>query len=371
MKSLFQRVVVAVVAAVVVLSAPAQATNTYSSVSPLGSISGGGGSGGGGTINAGTVNDVAYYSGATTIDSNSALSFSGSNVVVNRTGSASVDFIVNGDTQTNLVFVDASGDCVVVGGSTSCSGVLNVQRDQNANTAIGVTNMTNGGNAQAAVYLITDGSVAGNIAFTSSGWTTNQLSLPQQFQMVTASGAPGGILIATQRAFVPIVFAVPIINNAGFANASERLRIGGSESVFNDAGEDVDFRVESDTQANMLFVDASANTLGVRTATPVSGLDSGASFGANITNVTTNTSLDITHFTITCDATAGNVTLSLPAASGVTRRIYNVKKIDSSGNSCIIDPSGAETIDGAATATITTQWTNIQFQCNGTTWYIL
>ena len=40
--------------------------------------------------------------------------------------------------------------------------------------------------------------------------------------------------------------------------------------VFNDAGADVDFRVEGDTDANLLVVDASADAVGIGTAAPVS-----------------------------------------------------------------------------------------------------
>jgi hypothetical protein len=38
--------------------------------------------------------------------------------------------------------------------------------------------------------------------------------------------------------------------------------------VFNDAGADVDFRVEGDTDANLLFVDASADKVGIGTTSP-------------------------------------------------------------------------------------------------------
>jgi hypothetical protein len=43
--------------------------------------------------------------------------------------------------------------------------------------------------------------------------------------------------------------------------------------VFNDAGADVDFRVEGDTEANLLFVDAGNDRVGVKTATPAVALD--------------------------------------------------------------------------------------------------
>jgi len=54
-------------------------------------------------------------------------------------------------------------------------------------------------------------------------------------------------------------------------NSVERLKIGTSEVVFNDAGNNIDFRVEGDTNANLLFVDASTDRVGIGTASP-SGL---------------------------------------------------------------------------------------------------
>jgi|TARA_R110001606_G_scaffold368976_2_gene524896 hypothetical protein len=47
----------------------------------------------------------------------------------------------------------------------------------------------------------------------------------------------------------------------GTATANELLRLGGGGTIFNDGGLDRDFRVESDTNENALFVDASANVV--------------------------------------------------------------------------------------------------------------
>ena len=43
--------------------------------------------------------------------------------------------------------------------------------------------------------------------------------------------------------------------------------------VFNDAGADVDFRVEGDTEANLLFVDASTDRVGIGTSSPSQKLE--------------------------------------------------------------------------------------------------
>lgn len=57
---------------------------------------------------------------------------------------------------------------------------------------------------------------------------------------------------------------------------------------------------------------------------------------------------------LTCDATSGNVTATLPAATG-THKQFILKKIDSSANACILAAAGGETIDGLASRSITVQ----------------
>jgi hypothetical protein len=52
--------------------------------------------------------------------------------------------------------------------------------------------------------------------------------------------------------------------------ATESVRFGPSETTFNEGSADVDFRVESDGNANMLFVDGGANAVGIGTGAPLS-----------------------------------------------------------------------------------------------------
>jgi hypothetical protein len=52
----------------------------------------------------------------------------------------------------------------------------------------------------------------------------------------------------------------------------ERIEIGTSEIVINDGGEDIDFRVEGDTQANLFFVDAGNERVGIGTNSPAAEL---------------------------------------------------------------------------------------------------
>lgn len=72
---------------------------------------------------------------------------------------------------------------------------------------------------------------------------------------------------------------------------------------------------------------------------------------------------------IKVNAAAGNVELFLPSAttvgSGVT---LEFKKIDSSSNTVLINPNGAQTIDGAGSVTLSHQWQSLVIRCDNTNW---
>ena len=62
------------------------------------------------------------------------------------------------------------------------------------------------------------------------------------------------------------------------------LSLGPTETVFNDAGIDNDFRVESDGNVNMLFVDAGNNRVGIGKGSPSDVLDIGIAGDINISD---------------------------------------------------------------------------------------
>jgi hypothetical protein len=85
---------------------------------------------------------------------------------------------------------------------------------------------------------------------------------------------------------------------------------------------------------------------------------------SNFTTISSN-------HTIPVDATSGAIVISLVSATAAVGIIQVIKKIDASVNTVTIDPSGSETIDGAATKVLSTQWESMMIQSNGTNWYVI
>jgi len=110
---------------------------------------------------------------------------------------------------------------------------------------------------------------------------------------------------------------------------------------------------------------------GFGTAAPASTLETGASFGAAITSTSSDITLDATHHTVKVDASSAGRTETLPAASGCARRIYIIKKIDSSGNTVTVDGNASETIDGATTYVLSAQWKYVTIQSDGSNWMVI
>jgi hypothetical protein len=70
-----------------------------------------------------------------------------------------------------------------------------------------------------------------------------------------------------------VMDTTPGVQNTGtmYVNSTRSIKIqsaASDEAVFNETGVDTDFRVESDNNANMLFVDAGNNRVGIGTGTP-------------------------------------------------------------------------------------------------------
>jgi hypothetical protein len=116
--------------------------------------------------------------------------------------------------------------------------------------------------------VVSDGlTVDGNASLTTSG--ANGLVINER---TDSAGNSANIFLSDSSGTVGIqsssgAFRFNTGATVGSASGTERLRINSSELVINDASNDYDFRVESDTNANALFVQGSDGHVGVGTGT--------------------------------------------------------------------------------------------------------
>jgi hypothetical protein len=111
--------------------------------------------------------------------------------------------------------------------------------------------------------------------------------------------------------------------------------------------------------------------IGMRTSSPTSPFHINGSVAFPVTTTTSNLTLTDTHYTVLVDATSSGVTITLPSASGIDGRIYVVKKIDSSVNTVTIQSQSGQTIDGASSITLLTQYATVVVQAYSGNWYVV
>ena len=174
------------------------------------------------------------------------------------------------------------------------------------------------------------------------------------------------ILIENKTMNKHIVFKV---NDQGAVKEGFRLDGAVPEVVVNQTSDSlVDFRVESDNNTHMLFVDGSADKLGINTGAPNSGLHINTSVTFAGKAVTQNYTVLATDHMIFVNASAGNITITLPTASGIIGRQYIIKRVDGTVNNVTIDPNASETIEGASNKSLTDQCSVVIVSDNNNWW---
>jgi hypothetical protein len=132
-------------------------------------------------------------------------------------------------------------------------------------------------------------------------------------------------------------------------NGVERVEFGTSEVVFNDGGADVDLRVEGDTKANLLLVDAGADTVSI----------DGTQQLANQTPLRFGDSDNSHYVALRSPATvAANVTWDLPATDGTASQAITTNGSSVLGWSTVLTQGTAIT---AGTSVASTSGTSIDF----------
>ena len=180
-------------------------------------------------------------------------------VIVNQDGESVVDFRVESDSYTGMLFVDASANQVTMGGTGSNdAGILTLGTPGQA------TYVTNG----------TEGEF-GIIRYNNTQSSTQHSGIVFRVTTNNASnnsyGSFGLIQPSYNRHDSRFYF-----NLRSQANNTRQYANIDSEVGWqvNDGGEaHIDFRVESDNNANMLFVDAGIDRVGIGTNGAISSLD--------------------------------------------------------------------------------------------------
>lgn len=150
-------------------------------------------------------------------------------------------FSTNDLVRHTILFDDADG-----------SSLTNLDAD---NISAGTLASARGGTGVSNAGTLTYG--ANNITFTTSGITS--LTLPTTGTLATRAGV---------ETFTNKTLTSPTINTPTIDQASLT-----GNTVFNDAGADADFRAEGDTDASLLFLDASTDRVGIGTINPGSKLE--------------------------------------------------------------------------------------------------
>jgi hypothetical protein len=144
-------------------------------------------------------------------------------------------------------------------------------------------------------------------------------------------------------------------------------------NVFNDAGADVDQRIEGDTDENLIFVDASTDRVGFGTATPTAKVQVNGSFAFGLPVTVTTDYVVATSDTVIISNRGASNTLTLPAASTNGGRLLFILNIGGaftvvSASSNVIPRAGGS----AGTAILpATDGAWALLQSNATNWQIL
>ena len=239
-----------------------------------------------------TVTDDVSIGGATTIggvlditDTTDSSDATGDTGALRTEGGASIakklfvgtDLDVDGTTNLDVVDIDGAVDMAstlqVDGAITSSAGATITLADNTDNLTLTTTDADASVGPNLKMYRNSgspaDNDLLGAIDFEGRNDNSQDVVYSQIFtQILDASdGTEDGYLSFK-------------VMNAG--TSRQRLLFDAGETVFNDESEDVDFRVESNGNANMLFVDAGNDYVAMGASTDLSGalnITHGAEFG--------------------------------------------------------------------------------------------
>jgi hypothetical protein len=192
---------------------------------------------------------------------------------------------------------------------------------------------------------------------------------------VSALSALTGANTATDDEYVIVDTNVPETKKQTRAELFKNIPAAdfAGANVFNDAGADVDQRMEGDTDQNVFFLDASTDRIGVGTATPTAKLQVNGSFAFGLpVTVTTDYVVAASDTVVISNRGASNA-LTLPAAADNGGRLLFILNIGGAftvvSNASNVIPRAGGTASTAILPATDGAWAILQ--SNATNWQIL
>ncbi len=227
-----------------------------------------------------------------------------------------------------------------------------------------------GGILDSLTFDLTDSIVAGQVFFRGAGsslisWLmtsiSTSISMNQTTAIIQATGDPGDLKLAINNDGNIILQSSPATDPNTVANVVQLSTgdVAGAHFNFNDK-----LGIDPSPSAG----DLTRNGDALNYETSAGGTTNLIPTVISKTGAYTIVDSDRV---VVCDASGGAFTITLPAASGRTGRIYHIKKTDSSGNAVTIDGNASETIDGSTTVAISTQFDSLMIISDGSNWHII
>ncbi|WP_462255339.1 beta strand repeat-containing protein [Ferruginibacter sp.] len=300
--------------------------------------------------------------------------------------SAGTDYFEFGSTGTSnnggfeFIIGDDGDEPILFKSYHYLNGMSEIMRLQSGRMSVG-SNAFNPTNPEK--LLIDAGITSSYNLMTGKGSIDNYLQINVQNRS-TGTSASSDLVATADNGSETVNYVDMGVNSSGYNNTSVPVLNGINNTYLYGAGNDLTignlgnnkpiifFTTPNATQANAaerMRIDGTGN-VGVGIITPTSVLHIAGSQALPISTKTGAYTATASDHTLIIN-NAGAVTITLPAAAGCQGRLYIIKKISAALNNVTIDPNAAETIDGAATRALTTQYETVRIQSNGTSWFIL
>jgi cytoskeletal protein CcmA (bactofilin family) len=205
--------------------------------------------------------------------STEVLALTNSAVIVNETGS-DVDFRVESDTNANMLFVDGGNNRITMGGNDG-TGSLTVKNVDSGGSDVFIHAQNPTANRIAGFKVLDeDGDAQITLQYDNGGDTPSLVLQKEGLGNMSFSFDGSNSDVASNSTSAVLNFKTSSTTRMSISvgGGITTTPLANKHAVFNEDGVDADFRVESDTNANMFVVDASTDRVGVGVAAPLETL---------------------------------------------------------------------------------------------------